>query len=194
MTLPEVPTRIDRMPTTLAFVRELEAFDGPLLSEVQPIDGRGGHYLEKWCTQADGISRSLIVRTEPRAVAEYLGKRISMLELLSIPSGGVGFILDRRVEHEYAAFLVSLSRIPPAYLPKAGTLHDETLRPATGSIQQSFLIDAEWDAYLLSKIERRYKSIAAFAYLTEEGMGRQLPPSVFTTTYRGGMVDGQRVP
>ncbi len=184
--LPEVPTRIQRLPTQFVFLRELEAFDGPILSFLKTADGRGGQYLEKWCTQADGVSRSLIVRTEQRAVAEYLAKRISMLDLIQIPSAGVGFLLDRRNDEEHAAFLVNLSNLPPPYLPKQGVFHDETLRPETASTEQSFLLDGDLDAYLLSTIERRYKGIAGFAYLTEAGCGRKLPSSIFGFTYRGG--------
>lgn len=109
-------------------MRELEAFEGPILSELR-ADG-GGIYIEKWCAREGGTTRTLVVRTEPRALAEYLARRVSMLDLLKGPSDGIGFLVDRDRGVEIAVYLVQVMALPERYLPAVDALHDVDLRPA----------------------------------------------------------------
>src|SRR5216684_8823064 len=105
MTLPKFSIALPALSRDLEFVRELEAFQGPILSEYHAVDG-GTVYLEKWCAVQDSITRWLMVRTEQRAVAEYLGGRLSMLDLLQGPSDNIGFIIDRQGDKVVAVYLV----------------------------------------------------------------------------------------
>lgn len=126
--LPSIGHRTDKLPTGLRFVRDLETFEGPILSEYRAAE-RGAVYVEKWCTRQDGVSRSLLVRSDQRSVAEFLGGRLSMLDLLSKRSDGIGLLIDRDSVRTVAVWLVSIAEVPPGYLPKPDRLHDEAFRP-----------------------------------------------------------------
>lgn len=183
--LPEFPPNI-RVPPNMVFVRDLEAFDGPILSEYR--GEQGGRYLEKWCARdsAAGITRTLVVRTEQRPVAEYLAGRLTMLELLTGPSDGVGFLIDRAGDEIRAVYLVALAGLPQKYLPKPTAKHDQTLRPEWESLPQDFLLGERWDAKLLADIERVYQETAAFALTTDPGADAHVPQEIYNYTFDGG--------
>lgn len=182
--LTEFAPNIFTLPRPLRHVRDLEAFEGPLLSELRTA--QGSYYLEKWCAQDEGTIRTLIVRTELRMVAEYLAGRVPMLDLLMLPSDGAGFVVDRVSETTRAVYRVALDQLPKKYLPQEGTFHDKSLRPAWDRSPQSFLIDGAWDAKLLADIERLYSDIYAFNCLSALGSALSLPDSVFNYNYDGG--------
>lgn len=140
--LPAFKTPIALLPE-LVFVRELEGFEGSILSEFKAVHG-DGIFLEKYCTEHEGVQRWLIVRTERRALAAYLEKRLSMRHLLTVTSGGLGFIVDRKEREEVARYLVTISELPEKYIPGPDVMHDETLRP-----------DMEWKPKLLDAVARK---------------------------------------
>lgn len=182
--LPELGTQIDKLTRRLRFVRDLEVFDGPILSEYH-AEG-GGTYLEKWCARSGELVRSLIVRTEQRATAEYLGGRISMRTLLIDTSDGIGFIVDRSPAGIHRIAMVNVASLPENYLPSVTAMHDESLRPNWEREPQNFLVGEEWDAGLLAKIERLYIQTFAMSFLATPGTGRRLPDEVFKYRYDRG--------
>lgn len=182
--LPKFPPNLGKLPRELKFVRDLEEFDGPILSEFRAE--QGGIYLEKWCAHHEGTIRTLVVRTDPRSVAEYLAGRISMLNLLVEPSDGVGFIVDYFRDTITAVYMVRVLDLPIKYLPKPAAVHDKSLRPDWDVTPQSFLIDASWDAKLLAKIEQLYLDVFAFNFFTDPKVDRVLPEGVLTYVYDGG--------
>ncbi len=189
--LPDYPLRLPGLPA-MTFVRELEEFDGPVLSEWKgSFDRRATIYLDKWGTRADGIVLSIIVRSAQRSVAEYLSGRISMRTLLLGPSDGIGFVVDRRGGEVVSVYLVALeSSLPAGYLPKEGTRHDENLRPAWRTVPQSFLIAADWDASVIADVETLYHDVSGFLFLTEPAANRSLPGGVLHYRYDRGFPIG----
>lgn len=183
--LPELPYRVGSFRRALTFVRELEGFEGPILSEYRVARGTA-RYIEKWCAHDSGVVRWLMVRTEERAIAEYLGGRIPMLQLLTESSDGVGFIVDRRGNEEIAVYLAVIESLPNAYLPAPHAMHDPSLRPEWRFIPQSFLIDDAWNAGKLANIERQYLNAEAFTYFTRSVEDRVFPSSTFYYEYEGG--------
>jgi len=126
----------------LEYVRDLEDFQGPLLSEWIGKDGES--YIEKWCscdlTCEPTITRTLFVRSEKKSIKEYLDGLLTMHELLSKHSSNEGLLCD------YGAILeekvpsgelymrsritkVKLDELPEKYLPSPKTYHDPLLRP-----------------------------------------------------------------
>jgi hypothetical protein len=115
-----------------------------------------------------------------------LAGRITLLALLTGPSDGVGFIVDRIDETVTAAFIVRVQDLPSKYLPQQHARHDPSLRPAWSSAPQSFLLDADWDAKLLARIEQKYLDVFAFTYFTHQGSADRLPPHILRYDYDGG--------
>jgi hypothetical protein len=182
--LPQVGLKVNRPPRALTLVRDLEVFEGPILSEYK--SGDGGLYLEKWCARDDELVRTLLVRTERRAVAMYLAGRTTMRALLTEQSDGIGFLLDRANGVLRSASLVMLDELPPKYLPTPSARHDESLRPEWQTVPQNFFLDEDWDAKLLATIERRYQEASAFSYLTTSHPEREFPRSIFLYEYDRG--------
>lgn len=178
--LSRIGKQLAGLPRKLEFVRELEAFEGPILSLWKSTDGPG-LYLQKWCARERPITRYLVVRTEQKPLALYLAGRLSMLTLLNAASDGVAFIVDRKGGEDVAVYREEISDLPANYLPQATAFHDEDLRPDWETIPQSFLVE-DWDARLYADIEHRYLNVASFSYLTEPGKNRKLPARI--TSYR----------
>jgi hypothetical protein len=188
--LPEYPIKIPRLPS-MVFVRDLEVFEGPVLSEMRGSGGRSTYYLDKWCTSQEDVSRSIVVRTEQRAIAEYLSRRITMRSLMLDASDGIGFVVDRRAGDILRVFLVSLEDFAPeSYLPKDGVWHDETLRPLWSTLPQSFLINEIWDGRTLAHVETLYHDVAGFSFLTDPASNRELPSGVLKYEYDRGFPIG----
>ena len=136
-TLASFGTPLDAgLPRSIEFVRGLEEFDGPILSEYRAADG-GGCYVEKWCAQEADVSRFLLVRSEWRYIAEFLGRKISMHELLFDNTDGHGFLIDRSGSQIVQVWSAPLAVLPRAYFPTATRFHDEDLRPVWETMSQS---------------------------------------------------------
>lgn len=177
----------------VTFIRDLERYEGPILSEYRAEEG-GVSYLEKWCTQtADGTRhRFLLVRSDQRSIAQYMAKRITMLQLLVNRSDGVGFLVDRERTGDtirtVRVALSILSELPPDYLPEEDTYHDESLRPRTKRTLQSFLLGQDWSGELISAIERSYLDAAAFNHFSAFGgdEDQKIPDRILQFNYRRG--------
>lgn len=130
---------------TLHHIHDLEAFEGPILSEYR--SDAGNVYVEKWCAmvEKEGVKvggRWLVVRVNAHAIADYVAKKITMLELLVGASDDVGFLVDRvnNVKKEpiidqvvtttERVQAVRVSSLPASYLPKPTARHDDSLRPS----------------------------------------------------------------
>jgi hypothetical protein len=109
-----------------------------------------------------------------------------MLSLLTEPSDGVGFIVDRGPEDIDTVFLVVLDSLPAEYMPKPETRHDPSLRPQWKFSTQTFLLGSAWKPKLIADIERRYQDVFSFGYFTQVGKGRTLPENVFRYKYNRG--------
>jgi hypothetical protein len=177
-------TLFDSVPE-FEFVRDLEQFEGPILTELR-IKG-GARFVEKWCDLDGDLVRTLVVRSDQRSIAEYLAGRKSLFDLLVGPSADVGLLLDRRLGETAAGHLVQVSKLPPEYLPSAGAMHDPTLRPRWRTETQVFLLDQTWDAKLLSQLERNYQQVFAFCYFTHEDQDTAtVPVTPLTYVYDSG--------
>lgn len=170
----------------LLWVQDIEAFDGPILSEYRDADG--SVYLEKWCAHdaATRTTRVLRVTSRHRAIAEYLGGRCSMRELLTRPNHNAGMLVDADSTGIVGAALVDVAALPPEYLPDVDAMHDESLRPTTGTVREMFLLDAEWDGSTIARLERRFIDVAAFAYCTAPSRPSGTPQYKFESGWAYG--------
>lgn len=182
--LTPLANKIDKLPRLLKLTRVIEYYEVEILAEYKAAE-RSGLYLKKWCASDGAINRFLIVRADQRAVAEYLANRISMLNLLTIQSDGIGFIEDQEKDVVNAVYMVSLCDLPKIYLPKATAFHDSSLRPEWEIVPQNFLFD-HWDGKLLAEIEKRYLDVFGFSHFVQPGKGRKLPQGILDYDYDGG--------
>lgn len=168
----------------LELVRDLEEFEGPILSEYKARVG-GGTYLQKWCAREEGRTTNLIVRSDLRAIAEYLSGRTAMRDLLTGPSDGVGFLVDSIRGEIVETRLVVLEEVS-GLLPEPHVIHDESLRPEWDMVPQSYLLPENWEASRISELERNLVSAAAFGFLSKPGSKDLIPPSLLDGVMNGG--------
>jgi hypothetical protein len=177
--------RLAELPRKVTLVRDLEEYEGPILSEYKATYGSAA-YVEKFCARSGNVCRYLLVRSDQRAIAEFLGGRLSMLSLLRDASDGVGFLIDRNQTETTAVHIAPFAGIPKAYLPTPARMHNEDLRPSWSIVPQSYLIDEHWDSSMFATIERNYFNAAGFAYLTKPNTDRALPSKILEMDFDGG--------
>lgn len=109
----------------LAHVRDIEAFEGPLLSERQGPNG--SIYVEKWCDR-DPLHgwRTLLVRVDRSKIVDYVLFRISLLDLLRSNSD-IGYVVDYKGSERVRVLRVRVSSLPDSYLPRPSAMHDPSL-------------------------------------------------------------------
>lgn len=129
--LPILGEPVDAVPLT--FVRSIEEYDGPILSEFR--DNSGTPYLETWvdCSHDQKTSRFLVVVSTPRAIEEYLAGQLSMLDLLTVPNQNIGMLVDTKwkTDEVVRSARVDVRDIPSAYMPDPTAMYDETLSPSS---------------------------------------------------------------
>lgn len=109
----------------LVHVRDIEAFEGPLLSERRSSDGL--LYVEKWCDRDPGQGwRTLIVPVDASQITDYVLLRISFLTLLKSNSD-IGFVVDYEGSERVRVLRARVSRLPDSYLPQPTAMHDPSL-------------------------------------------------------------------
>lgn len=169
----------------LEFVRELEQFDGPILTELRGVPR--GTYVEKWCARGDALHRFLVVRADSRAIAEYLAERLTMMELLTVGSDGIGFLVDRgRDGGPVRVTIAPLTCLPEPYLPKDTALHDRSLRPSWDLTPQSFTMGNDWSAHAFADLERWYMNAYSLAFFMSANSEQMLPPqTIFRYDLKG---------
>lgn len=109
----------------LDHVRDIEAFEGPLLSERRAPNG--SLYVEKWCDRDPGHGwRTLLVPVERSKIVDYVLLRISLLDLLRSNSD-IGYVVDYKGSERVRVLRVRVSRLPDSYLPRPSAMHDPSL-------------------------------------------------------------------
>lgn len=115
----------------LKFYRELEQFDGPLLTEWRDEttnDHESVPYVEKWCDVADGVHKWMLVKVTPLLIETYLEGHITMHDLLSSDDGRC-LIVSRCKDVNAEVEEATVASLPHGYMPTASAYHDPSLRP-----------------------------------------------------------------
>lgn len=141
------------------WVRDIQYFDGPLLSEYKT--NTGDTYIFHWCDCSENLNRWLAVRVSKRSLLELTSGLLSIHEALTVKNQeNTSIILDIDDNVDIAeAKLVSISDLPTSYLPKKEvTIDPELFHDYDGSVYP-ILIDGEWDSDDLSMIQRKFIDI-----------------------------------
>jgi hypothetical protein len=125
--LPSLDSPASKEPVAFRYVRELEGFEGAILSELASENG-SGCFVEKYCTQGGGTTQWLVMESRPQTIEAYLAGEITMLELLG-RHATTWVLVERRGPDEVGRRPVVLAELPASYLPKEGVFHDPELRP-----------------------------------------------------------------
>ncbi len=155
-------------------VRVLEEFEGPLLVEYRDAQS-GETYVYSWvsCMEDGSVTRWMVWRVRPRALASYLKKVSSFLSLLQAAPTGVVYLRDiDKSGTTVATSMVRVDKLPERYLPAPHIMHDAEDEPEDFDSDQPWtvLIDGEWSIEELGSIPRLYKNVYNGLYAFGRGL------------------------
>jgi hypothetical protein len=168
---------IPRLPVELVFVRDLEEFDGPLLSEFR--SSNGDTFLYYWCDCNEQANRWLVVRTPRQDLFRYLVGRVTLRSLIQECRDRFLYVVDLDGDASVlSAWFVYAENIPEIYLPGP-----ESVRQPGAGIEPGFQdvsVDQKWDYEQVSAYPRKY--LQAYAFHTAFGRGGN--PEALEVDYR----------
>ena len=98
-------------------IADLIYFEGPLLSHY--VSSKGDDYLFYWVDKDESDNRWLVLRTSLANLQKYMGKVITLRELIESPNDGYLYSVDVSNDISYHDVkLVQPSALPEEYLPE----------------------------------------------------------------------------
>ena len=98
-------------------VADLIYFEGPLLSHY--VSSKGDDYLFYWVDRDDSDNRWLVLRVSMANLQKYIGKKITLRELIENPNDGYLYSVDVNNDICYHDIkLIQPSALPEEYLPE----------------------------------------------------------------------------
>ena len=101
---------------------DLIFFEGPLLSHY--VSSKGDDYLFYWVDRDDNDNRWLVLRVSLPNLQKYIGKEISLRELIENPNDGYLYSVNVNNDiHYHDVKLVQPSTLPEEYLPETDSYY-----------------------------------------------------------------------
>lgn len=98
-------------------IADLVYFDGPFLSHY--VSGKGDDYLFYWVDKDESDNRWLVLRINLADLQKYIGKELTLRELIESPNDGFLYSVDVDNNlHYHNIKLVQPSSLPEEYLPE----------------------------------------------------------------------------
>ena len=102
-------------------IADLVYLDGPFLSHY--VSSKGDDYLFYWVDKDDQDNRWLVLRVSLSSLQKYVGKELSLRELIDNPNDGYLYSVDVDNDVNYHDVkLIQPSAIPEDYLPEPDLL------------------------------------------------------------------------
>jgi hypothetical protein len=161
-------------------IRDLEYYDGPLLSQFK--HDRGDHYLYYWCDCDQTANRWMVLRVSETSIIRLLN-RFTPLDYIipqSCQDDFVYFIDLDELGSLLGSALCLIDQIPVDYQPRPGVYLD--YEPARDDRSYSVLIEGSLTNEQLSEIPSRYTQAYSFLYVAnvlQRGQHQSFP-------WRGG--------
>ena len=104
-------------------IADLIYFEGPFLSHY--VSNKGDDYLFYWVDRDDSDNRWLVLRVSLAGLQKYIGKELTLRELIENPNDGYLYVVDvSNVIIYHDVKLVQPSALPEEYLPDADSYYD----------------------------------------------------------------------
>ena len=103
-------------------IADLIYFEGPFLSHY--VSSKGDDYLFYWVDRDDSDNRWLVLRVSLANLQKYIGKEITLRELIENPNDGYLYSVDVNGDiHYHDVKLVQPASLPEEYLPEADSFY-----------------------------------------------------------------------
>ena len=149
------------LPLQLDHVRDIEAFDGPLMSEFRSDTGEVFIYL--WCDCDDASSRWIVVRIPKQTLFRYLLADISLRHVIQDSPDGFVYLVDLDQNGEMRqAWYVRTGRLPAEYLPSDDSFYTRGEESQTG--YQDIYVGGEGTEAIaiVSTYPKKYQQVYTF--------------------------------
>lgn len=101
---------------------DLVYFDGPFLSHY--VSGKGDDYLFYWVDRDETYNRWLVLRVNLANLQKYIGKELTLRELIENPNDGFLYSVDVDNNlHYHNVKLIQPSALPEEYLPESDSYY-----------------------------------------------------------------------
>jgi hypothetical protein len=110
-------------------IADLVYVDGSFLSHY--VSSKGDDYLFYWADRDEQDNRWLVIRVSLSSLQKYIGKKLTLRELIENPNDGYFYVVDidnSLVYHDVK--LVQPSALPDDYLPEADSYYEFEPIPA----------------------------------------------------------------
>lgn len=159
----------ERLQPKIVWARDLQYYEGPLLSEFRDISG--APYLLYWVDCCDEAARHrwLAVRVKQRSLHALRGGARSILDVLfEGVQRNFGYLLDFEGAPDQgpvAATLVSFADLPEDYLPEEGVGIDPELLTSSYDDEYAVLLEGEhWEMDDIRFVEQRYTEVYSIVH------------------------------
>lgn len=113
-------------------IADLIFFEGPLLSHY--VSKKGDDYLFYWVDRDEKDNRWLVLRVSMANLQKYIGKELSLRELIENPNDGFLYSVDIDNDLQYHSVkLVQPSTLPKEYLPEEDSYYAFEPIPTLGA-------------------------------------------------------------
>lgn len=169
----------------LEWVRDIQYFEGPLLSEYKTNSGE--IYALHWCDCSEVYQRWVAVRVTKRSLIELTAGLISIYELLKDRSQDPNLLLldFSSTADITCAKWVRFNDLPSSYLPNETEIISLELIENHDANTYPMLIDGEWKSEELSTIQRRFMDIYALLFQNEK-KSRSTEQKLMDVPWKGG--------
>lgn len=119
-------------PADFEYLRDIEAFEGPLISEFRADDCR--LFLFIWRDRDDEYNRWLAIQVSERDIAMYEDRKVSLRGMIQQTSRM--FLADVDAKGAFVRwFSLTREALPDVYLPQEASYFDPALRPLSRSLR-----------------------------------------------------------
>ena len=104
-------------------IADLVYFDGPFLSHY--VSSKGDDYLFYWVDRDEQDNRWLVLRVSLASLQKYIGKDLTLRELLEHPNDGYLYVVN--IDNSLAYHDIKLgqpSSLPDDYLPESDSYYE----------------------------------------------------------------------
>jgi hypothetical protein len=175
-------TLLPSLPVALEHVRDLEYFDGPLLSEFRgPGDAV---FLYHWCDTDGQVNRWLVVPIRRHELTAYLAQE-TPLQSLIYKDGEYLFVVDIDGQLKHSSVWLLQSRdLPADYIPAGDSFFTDRITPEVG-VEEVYIAD---DSILKdpSRFPKKYRE--AYSFLAWFGIGEDPPAGSIAYEFTQGYV------
>jgi hypothetical protein len=169
-------TALTGLPIVLEYVRDIEDFDGPLLSEFRSTEG--DTFLHSWCDCNNERHRWLVVRTPRQKVAHYLVGGSTLRDVITGCPDGFVYIVDfDDVPVPCEVWFMHVLALPDNYLPGPRSYYRHSTASEEG--YQDVYIGQKWDYGEVATYPKKYLQ----AYAFHSAFGRGGDPKSLTVDY-----------